>query len=164
MNALATLATALLALLAAAPVARAGELLVNAPVGTFQGVYAAGKQARSWLGIPYSIQPLGERRWTDPEYPAPHKGVFQADSFGPQCIQHCQLEADSCAAVSSEACLFLNIYAPRAETALPGPWPVALFVHGGMLQPFPPPSLRTAQILTPTENRQFQGGEWRNRQ
>ena len=65
------------------------ELLVKTPLGAFQGVYAHQEQAVSFLGIPYSVQPVGERRWTDPEYPAPHDGVYNASSFGAQCVQDC---------------------------------------------------------------------------
>jgi para-nitrobenzyl esterase len=89
-----------------------------------------------YLGIPYAAPPVGDKRWTAPQ-PAPAwTGVLHADRFAPNCQQ-----APSPAAfrawtseylikgVSSEDCLYLNLWAPQASPTKP--LPVLVWIHGG---------------------------------
>jgi para-nitrobenzyl esterase len=87
---------------------------------------------RSFKGIPYAEPPEGGLRWKAPIAAGPWTGVRDVTDFGASCLQP-PWPPDSIYAVYppkfSEACLFLNLWAPRdARNA-----PVIVYIHGGSL-------------------------------
>ncbi len=92
-----------------------------------------------WLGIPYAQPPVGDRRWRATIAAAPWSGVRQALAFGDHCPQLASpfagVEGDPDTISGSEDCLYLNVYAPRADAAaLPAGaarLPVMVWIHGG---------------------------------
>jgi para-nitrobenzyl esterase len=84
----------------------------------------------TFLGIPYAEPPTGDLRWRPPRPKARWQGVLDASQFGMHCPQLPPAEDPR----ASEACLFLNIYAPRtAEIELDSlaRRPVMVWIHGG---------------------------------
>lgn len=85
---------------------------------------------QAYLGIPFAAPPVRDLRWRAPQPVAAWEGVRPADRFGPQCIQPLRDAAANHyagAEVSSEDCLYLNVWArPGLKQA-----PVIVFIHGG---------------------------------
>lgn len=77
-----------------------------------------------FLGIPYAMPPIGDRRWKTPEKPAPWVETREAVSFGPACPQTGLLETET-----NEDCLTLNVWAPDTGSAVKRP--VMVWIHGG---------------------------------
>jgi len=112
-----------LALLAAS--ACAGTVTVQAPSGTIVGENNGAVNV--FRGIPYAEQPVGDLRW-QPTVPVKRwSSPLMATQDAPGCPQDCELPPHTCPPTTSEACLFLNIFAPAGATKAP----VLLFVHGG---------------------------------
>ena len=84
-------------------------------------------------GLPYAAPPVGVLRWRAPQ-PAPGwQGVRRADSVGRACSQKpgMSLEGGGDPGPTSEDCLTLNVWTPRAA---PGArLPVMVWFHGGAL-------------------------------
>lgn len=101
------------------------NLAVTCHNGTF-----VGKQRGAiieYLGIPYAIQPVGERRWQYPEAAPRNDGVFEAYDFGPRALQAKTLAPSR--VPMGEDCLVLNVF--RRADAPKGPLPVMVWIHGG---------------------------------
>ncbi len=120
------LAAWLLACVAA--VAHAGPTVATAG-GRVEGTAAGG--VNIFKGLPYAAAPVGALRWRAPQ-PAPAwQGTRDATRFGPACIQKRgpSLEGGGDVGPTSEHCLFINVWTPRAE---PGAaLPVMVWIHGG---------------------------------
>ena len=124
-------AAAMASLLMAAPSFAAGPV-VNAPVGSAEGLSQGDLIV--FKGLPYAQPPVGPLRWTPPK-PIEHwDGVRDATKFGAACVQpkapagSTNIYADN-PPVMSEDCLVLNVWAPRnAKHA-----PVFFWIHGGAL-------------------------------
>src|SRR5581483_9624691 len=102
-----------------------GRLVVRTDRGLVKGKAAEG--VRQWLGVPYAAPPTGARRWAPPQ-PAPRwRGIRAATSYGGRCAQ---LKNGNGPRVDNENCLFLNVYAPRAQHRK---LPVLVMIHGGGL-------------------------------
>jgi para-nitrobenzyl esterase len=106
-----------------------------APVATSSGRIAGQllpSGVKAWLGIRYARPPTGELRWRPPQ-PIRWDGVWNADRFGPECIQPLRdhrLNQYFGEVATSEDCLTLNIWsAPRSTPA--SRLPVLVFLHGG---------------------------------
>ena len=91
-----------------------------------------------WLGIPYALPPVGERRWRAPEAPVAWGGTREALAFGNHCPQFASAfggvsDIPAGAVSGSEDCLYLNVYAPRMErsAAARAKLPVMVWIHGG---------------------------------
>lgn len=70
----------------------------------------------AFKGIPYALPPVGERRWRAPEPPASWQGERLATDFGPDCMQQTYPQGSFFyrpARLSSEDCLYLNVWAPE---------------------------------------------------
>ena len=74
--------------------------------------------------------PIRELRWKAPRRAENWKGVWQADKFGPACLQtevfgNLHLRAEQ----FSEDCLFLNVWVPNRNTKTK--FPVIVWLYGG---------------------------------
>ena len=98
--------------------------------GSLSGVIVDG--VATYRGVPYARPPLGDLRWRPPVPVTPWSGVRAADKDGPGCPQECLLPALTCPPVTSEDCLYLNVFAPaNATVTSSGSAAVLLFIHGG---------------------------------
>ena len=115
--------------LAAQAAPRQGDGPVPIDSGRIDGTFAASG-VRAYLGIPYAAPPVRELRWRDPQPVVKWDGIYHADRFGPQCIQPLRRPMTnqySGAEVSSEDCLYLNVWAgPGVRKA-----PVIVYIYGG---------------------------------
>jgi para-nitrobenzyl esterase len=98
---------------------------------------AAGVAARDidiYRGLPYAAPPVGDLRWRAPRRPAAWQGVRAASAFGPNCPQRGPKGVPDIVLYggapepTSEDCLTLNVWAPKATAA---PAPVMVWIHGG---------------------------------
>lgn len=103
------------------------QIIVETEYGKVQGTVHESHVA--FRGIPFAAQPVGELRWAPTKKATPWAPeVFQATKNGPGCPQRCFLPPGACPTVQSEACLFMNIFAPKSHN---GSLPVYVYVHGG---------------------------------
>jgi cholinesterase len=101
--------------------------------------------AHQYLGIPYAVPPLGERRWTAPELLNQPGWDIQATSLPPSCLQYWDAHTPSISnqdvleynlqglnttGAISEDCLTLSVWAPAQQTPPEGV-PVLIFIYGG---------------------------------
>src|SRR5579859_4521894 len=87
---------------------------------------------RAYLGIPYAQPPVRELRWMPPK-PTRWSGVWNADRFGPECIQVLRPHGINHyfgEEPTSEDCLYLNIWTPAGANATSN-LPVVAFIYGG---------------------------------
>ncbi|KAH0363182.1 carboxylesterase type B, partial [Aureobasidium melanogenum] len=79
-----------------------------------------------WRGIRFAAPPVGSLRWQEPQPPTENRSeVIPATSYAPQCPQS-SLSPNN-GTLSTEDCLFLNVYAPPNAKNLP----VLVWIHGG---------------------------------
>ena len=120
------------ALIAAAPAVRAsagthpasGSPVVGTADGAVRGMSSG--LLNEFLGIPYAAPPVGALRWQPPQPAAHWPGVRDATQFAPHCPQPASPFGQ---ASTSEDCLFLNVFTPRAGAR----HPVMVWIHGGAL-------------------------------
>jgi para-nitrobenzyl esterase len=90
-----------------------------------------GRDASTFLGIPYAAPPVGPLRWAAPAPVEPWAGELDAIAFGPPAPQPTRpITAFAWGPIppGDEDCLYLNVWSPRTGE---GPWPVLAFVIGG---------------------------------
>ncbi|POI21174.1 hypothetical protein CIB84_015079 [Bambusicola thoracicus] len=114
--------------------------------GTARGyqikVDAAERSVNVFLGLPFAKAPVGPRRFSEPQPPEPWKGVRDATSYPPMCLQDKVLgqffsdvitnRKEKVLLQMSEDCLYLNIYTP-VSTEKQEKLPVFVWIHGGGL-------------------------------
>ncbi|MEJ2201368.1 MAG: carboxylesterase family protein [Desulfuromonadaceae bacterium] len=77
--------------------------------GPLRGVISP--EINKYLGIPYAVPPVGERRWTPPQPLGGWQGVFEATQVGNSCPQ-LDFFGNK---FGNEDCLYLNVYTPGRE-------------------------------------------------
>ena len=117
------LALALVVVLAVGCGGDAGDgLTIKIDSGTLLGVMQ--DDARAFLGVPYAAPPIGENRFRPPQPAIPWSDVRDAAGVGSQCPQTFSLAG----AGGDEDCLFLNVWAPKADGKKKA---VMVWLHGG---------------------------------
>jgi para-nitrobenzyl esterase len=95
--------------------------------GPVQGTVSGA--SRLFFAIPYAAPPVGDLRWKSPAPHAPWTTPVSAIQPGPACGQLDALTSMSFDTTTSEDCLTLNVWAPKAASSSPAP--VMLWIHGG---------------------------------
>jgi para-nitrobenzyl esterase len=83
-------------------------------------------------GVPYAKPPIGGLRWKTPQKPDKWPGERSAVAFEPPCPQPTNVDGKTAngggvAGVTSEDCLYLNVYAPANASKAP----VVVWLYGG---------------------------------
>jgi carboxylesterase type B len=116
--------------------ADADSLLINTTSGVVRG-FSPHKSIHSFLGIPYALAPVGDRRFAPPQpLPEPLTGEIEATQFGPSCFQISYksdiADRNTITVGESEDCLSLNVWVPAdRSTAEEERLPVLVFLQGG---------------------------------
>ena len=104
------------------------SLAVRTANGTFVGKSEDGLM--TFMGIPYALQPTGERRWQEPQPEPDGQLVREAKYFGHTAIQwHSQGNAASLYP-QGEDCLTLNVWT-ASQGMRSARRPVMVWIHGG---------------------------------
>jgi para-nitrobenzyl esterase len=111
--------------------APAAEIPVKVGIDSGVLVGTVREGVSSFKGVPYVAAPVGALRWAPPA-PAPAwKGERAADAYGPICPQPVNADGSpnlgGASGATSEDCLFLNVWAPRAAKGAP----VMVWLQGG---------------------------------
>ncbi|MCD8489373.1 MAG: carboxylesterase family protein [Desertifilum sp.] len=103
---------------------------MNPPVSTPSGPIVGEVQngVKRYLGIPYAMPPVGDRRWREPIPVQPWQEPYLATTFGPACPQP-QRDFVRLTGRMDEDCLTLNIWTPALEKT--DSLPVMVWLHGG---------------------------------
>lgn len=104
---------------------------VKVSAGVVEG---AGPQrstgVRIFRGIPFAQPPTGDLRWREPQQVKSWRGVKQAKSFGPRCVQAPVFgDMGFRSTTMSEDCLYLNVWTPARSGG--ERLPVLVYFYGG---------------------------------
>ncbi len=123
-------APAILFLLLITPLSVLGQLPDPLRInnGLITGESAEKSDVMVYRGIPYAAPPIGVNRWRPPQPPASWSGVRPAMDFGPRCVQ-AGFEVGADQVLSSEDCLYLNVWTPASSEN--DRYPVMVWIHGG---------------------------------
>jgi para-nitrobenzyl esterase len=90
-------------------------------------------QVKAYLGLPFAAPPVRENRWRAPQPVAAWSGIYNADSFKPECVQGLRSPSINHyfgEEAAAEDCLYLNIWAPASAKA-GDKLPVVVWIYGG---------------------------------
>jgi para-nitrobenzyl esterase len=112
---------------------RAASSPVMVTGGAVEGI-VEGNVIHYW-GIPFAAPPVGDLRWRPPQPVTPWTDTLVADKFGHDCMQNPMPGGfwPHREPPPSEDCLYLNIWAPAAETSM-AKLPVMVWIYGGGFQ------------------------------
>ena len=102
--------------------------LIQLDSGLIQGDTSSHETINIYRGIPFASAPTGENRWRAPQAVASWSGTRDATEFGPRCVQG-GFQPGSNQALTSEDCLYLNVYTPANSSS--DLLPVMIWIHGG---------------------------------
>ena len=122
--------------------ADSGEPVAKTPLGQIKGTVSENNDRIAvYKGIPYAVQPVGEKRWTRPEPTPQWDTVMIAQEFGKISIQPAHTDPESFYTKEfywmgdpemGEDCLYLNVWTPKDAVNHPErKLPVAMWIHGG---------------------------------
>jgi para-nitrobenzyl esterase len=105
--------------------------------GRLRGIPSEIPSVTVFKGVPYAAPPVGDLRWKEPEPCKKWEGVYDASSYKPMAAQPDDKNAldqrEFCGfgmgELSSEDCLYLNIWTPAK--APDERLPVLVYLHGG---------------------------------
>ncbi|KAH8880533.1 inactive carboxylesterase 4 [Thozetella sp. PMI_491] len=106
------------------------NLTVDLGYGVYTGVNNPSTNLNVWKGIRYAAPPLGELRWQAPQPPVTNRTPVLANTFGPACFQTPSHYTGAAAVLSTEDCLYLNVFSP-ATSSNNAKLPVIVWIHGG---------------------------------
>ncbi|XP_040109350.1 carboxylesterase 4A isoform X3 [Oryx dammah] len=117
------------------------EPLADTKYGTLRGkqIHVGKTPINVFLGVPFSKPPVGARRFAAPEPPEPWKGIRDATTYAPVCLQESWGQVTSMYFNThkqykwlhfSEDCLYLNVHAPARARGDPLQ-PVMIWFPGG---------------------------------
>ncbi|KAK7055877.1 carboxylic ester hydrolase [Favolaschia claudopus] len=112
--------------------------IVDLGYAQYQGIVSTSNITH-FLGIRYAAAPLGDLRFRAPQPPANVTGVQQATVQPNQCFQASNgrsptnpFETRAAQVISTEDCLFLNVFHPSDAAGAPvKDLPVLVWIHGG---------------------------------
>lgn len=103
------------------------RLAVTCNNGTFIGREKNG--VKSWKGIPFAEQPVGELRWKPPVLAKDDSKIYEAYYFGKTPIQTDLPSEMGSYYPHGEDCLYLNVWSSDKTTRVNKP--VMVFIYGG---------------------------------
>jgi para-nitrobenzyl esterase len=108
--------------------------IVSTHFGRIEGIAVRTlPQGAAFLGIPYAAQPVGDRRWRDPQPTPAWSNLRPAKTYGPACPQAPSGWLPEMLGITrmptDEACLFLNVWTPHLTSS--AKLPVLVWIHGG---------------------------------
>src|SRR5579864_1702390 len=91
----------------------AAQDVVKTASGALEGTGPQPSGIREFKGVPFAAPPVGGLRWKEPQNVAAWKGVREAKTFGPRCMQQ-PIYGDMGFRSNgmSEDCLYLNVWTP----------------------------------------------------
>ncbi|XP_067658242.1 bile salt-activated lipase-like [Haliotis asinina] len=106
--------------------------IVDTPWGIVEGITNVTEDwtpYHAFLGIPFAVPPIGDKRFKRPQPHPGFKHTFKANKYGPVCLQTLKLTAGN-GVTGKEDCLTLNVFTPASITPTTN-IPVIVWIHGG---------------------------------